>query len=51
MQMELEDQALNEGATSKPVAGYLYFSAAAKKNVTCDLEYHGATGKGRLMLK
>lgn len=51
MQMELEDQASTEGATSQPVAGYLYFPASAKKNVTYDLEYHGATGKARLMLK
>ena len=51
MQTELEDRALNEGATSNPVAGYLYFPAPGKKNVTHDLEYHGATGKARLMLK
>jgi hypothetical protein len=42
---------LTEGAASKAVAGYLYFPSASKKNVTYDLEYNGATGRARLMLK
>jgi hypothetical protein len=51
MQMELEDNGLPEGATSKAVAGYLYFPASSKKNVTYDLEYHAPQGRIRLMLK
>jgi hypothetical protein len=51
MQGELEDKGLTEGASSRAVAGYLYFPASSKKNVTYDLEYNGATGRARLMLK
>jgi hypothetical protein len=31
MELELEEQGLQDGAISKPVAGYLYFPAAESK--------------------
>lgn len=51
MQRELQDRQLPEGATSKPVAGYLYFPASSKKKATYDLQYYGAGAKIQLMLK
>jgi hypothetical protein len=51
MQLELEDNALPEGAAAKAVAGYLYFPATSRKNVTYDLEYYTQQGRVRLTLK
>jgi len=51
MQLELEDNALPEGAASKAIAGYLYFPISSKKNVTYDLEYYTQQGRVRLTLK
>jgi hypothetical protein len=51
VQQDIEDYALPEGATSKVVAGFLYFPASFKKNVTYDLEYHSQQGLARLNLK
>jgi hypothetical protein len=51
MRQELADNELPEGATSKPVAGYLYFPVSSKKKATYDLEFYGPDGKIRLMLK
>jgi hypothetical protein len=51
VQMDLEDFALPEGATSKVVAGFLYFPSSSKKNVTYDLEYYTPQGRAHLNLK
>jgi hypothetical protein len=39
METELSEKGLPEGTTSAPVAGYLYFPIAKKKNVKYQLEY------------
>jgi len=39
MEPELEDRALQEGATSKPTAGYLYFPVGKKKASRYELVY------------
>ena len=39
MAAELRDKQFPAGSTDKPVAGYLYFPAPAKKDVPYDLEY------------
>jgi hypothetical protein len=39
METELSEKALPEGAVSAPVAGYVYFPVARKKNATLQLEY------------
>jgi hypothetical protein len=52
MELELSEKALPEGAAAKPVAGYLYFPAPARKNgktVTCDLEYNPARGERQVL--
>ena len=51
MQQELADKGLTEGATSKPVAGYLYFPVSGKKKATYDLQYYGSEKKILLELK
>lgn len=39
MELELSEKGLPEGTASAPVAGYLYFSTAKKKNALYQLEY------------
>jgi hypothetical protein len=51
MQQELADKGLTEGATSKAVAGYLYFPVSGKKKATYDLQYYGSDTKILLELK
>ena len=43
MEAELSEKGLPEGTASAPVAGYVYFPVARKKNATMSLEYflHG----------
>jgi hypothetical protein len=43
MENELGDQALIEGPSSQPVAGYLFFAAPKRRNVTFDLQYDSLT--------
>jgi hypothetical protein len=39
METELSEKALPEGMTSTPVAGYVYFPVARKKNASLQLQY------------
>lgn len=52
MRQGLEDKALPEGKTTRPVAGYLYFpmTAAKRKNVAYELTYFADGGKVRVAL-
>jgi hypothetical protein len=50
MQLELDEQALPEGATTKPVAGYLYFPAGKKKYDKFELRYEADAANIRLPL-
>jgi hypothetical protein len=51
MEQELGDQALPEGATAKPAAGYLYFPRPANfRNPSLQLHYEGPDGPIRLDL-
>ena len=46
MEQELAEKSLPDGATAKPVAGYLYFPrpAAKSKDATLELSYNGDAG-------
>ncbi len=51
MELELSEKGLPEGATSKPVAGYLYFPLVAKKKgAAYELDYESSGSKSRLHL-
>lgn len=51
MELELLEKSLPEGATTRPVAGYLYFPLAArKKSATYELEYQAPGGRIALRL-
>ena len=51
MEQELLDQMLPEGATAKPVAGYLYFPLPDKKRSTAfDLEFDSSAGRVEIPL-
>ena len=52
MEQELADQALPEGKTSTPVAGYLYFPkpSGKSKSTSAELAYYGAVRQLKLRL-
>jgi hypothetical protein len=44
MEMELGERALQEGAITKPVAGYLYFPLSKRKVSSYEMEYRAPDG-------
>jgi hypothetical protein len=52
MQQELEERSLQDGKTTQPVAGYLYFPKLSKKprHAGYELTFYGVNGKVRLLV-
>jgi hypothetical protein len=52
MQQELEERSLQDGKTTQPVAGYLYFPKLSKKSrhAGYELTYYGVNAKARLLV-
>jgi hypothetical protein len=51
MEAELDDQGLQDATINKPVAGYLYFPAAKRKDLNAVLEYNSDDIQVRVPLK